>query len=175
VFRRAVCNIRLGLFSLGPHGIRKPAVVQEGQARRRDGLGHGVIFERRVDRAIRKPRPLPANGSCIVPGDPAEWLDDRSMSRVFPDTPRPREKPNGGLGSRKTGYCWTTTSSPEIGRQKIKAIVDRRNHRRHREGLDNLSPADVHLGRGEAILRRRERSKRKAIETGRLRRRKSAA
>ena len=33
-----------------------------------------------------------------------------------------------------------------------------------REPLDNLTPADVYFGRGESILERREKIKRKTIE-----------
>ena len=35
---------------------------------------------------------------------------------------------------------------------------------RYHESLDNLTPADVYFGRGQAILERREKIKRKTIE-----------
>ena len=60
-------------------------------------------------------------------------------------------------------------------RQQIDAFVDHYNHRRYHESLQNLTPADVYFGRGETILRQRERIKRKTIETRRLLRRRSAA
>jgi hypothetical protein len=37
-------------------------------------------------------------------------------------------------------------------------------HCRYHESLDNLTPADVYFGRGQAILERREKIKRKTIE-----------
>jgi transposase len=43
------------------------------------------------------------------------------------------------------------------------------------ESLDNLTPADVYFGRGQTILLRRERIKRKTIELRRLHHRKAAA
>ena len=60
-------------------------------------------------------------------------------------------------------------------RQQIDAFVEHYNHRRYHESLQNLTPADVYFGRGNAILKQRERIKRKTIETRRLHHRKSAA
>ena len=60
-------------------------------------------------------------------------------------------------------------------RQQIAAFVDHYNHRRYHESLQNLTPADVYFGRGQAILKQRERIKRKTIEARRLLHRKSAA
>ncbi len=58
---------------------------------------------------------------------------------------------------------------------QITAFVDRYNHRRYHESLDNLTPADVYFGRGQTVLLQRERIKRKTIEQRRLQRRKAAA
>ncbi|EBA15753.1 transposase, truncation [Roseobacter sp. SK209-2-6] len=46
-------------------------------------------------------------------------------------------------------------------RQQIDAFVDQYNHRRYHESLQNLAPADVYFGRGQTILKQRERIKRK--------------
>jgi transposase InsO family protein len=51
---------------------------------------------------------------------------------------------------------------------QVEAFVDHYNHRRAHESLDNLTPADVYFGRGEAILRERERIKRQTIRQRRL-------
>ena len=59
--------------------------------------------------------------------------------------------------------------------QAIANFVDNYNHRRYHESLKNLTPADVYFGRGETILQRRERIKRKTIEQRRLHHRKLAA
>ncbi len=48
-------------------------------------------------------------------------------------------------------------------------------HCRYHESLSNLTPADVYFGRGQTILLKRERIKRKTIEHRRLQHRKSAA
>ena len=60
-------------------------------------------------------------------------------------------------------------------RQQIEAFVDHYNHQRYHKSLQNLTPADVYFGRGQTILKQRERIKRKTIETRRLLQRKSAA
>ena len=59
--------------------------------------------------------------------------------------------------------------------KSIRAVVEHYNHRRYHESLQNLTPADVYFGRGQAILKQRERIKRATIETRRLLHRKSAA
>src|SRR5215831_12413163 len=45
--------------------------------------------------------------------------------------------------------------------QSIEEFVSYYNNCRYHESLDNLTPADVYFGRGQAILERREKIKRK--------------
>ena len=52
--------------------------------------------------------------------------------------------------------------------QQIEAFVDHYNHQRYHESLDNLTPADVYFGRGESILRNRQRIKRSTLAERRL-------
>ena len=58
---------------------------------------------------------------------------------------------------------------------QIEAFVDHYNHQRYHESINNLTPADVYCGRGQSILKQRERIKRKTMETRRLQYRKYAA
>ena len=46
----------------------------------------------------------------------------------------------------------------------IEEFVSYYNNCRYHESLDNLTPADVYFGRGQAILERRQKIKRKTIE-----------
>lgn len=46
----------------------------------------------------------------------------------------------------------------------VAAFIEHYNHQRYHESLDNLTPADVYFGRGEAILKTRRQIKRKTIE-----------
>src|SRR6266571_2081834 len=48
--------------------------------------------------------------------------------------------------------------------QSIEEFVSYYNNCRYHESLDNLTPADVYFGRGQVILERREKIKRKTIE-----------
>ncbi len=51
---------------------------------------------------------------------------------------------------------------------QIEAFVDHYNHQRYHESLNNVTPADVYFGRNKAILKQRERIKRKTLEQRRL-------
>jgi putative transposase len=51
---------------------------------------------------------------------------------------------------------------------EIAAFVQRYNHRRYHESLSNLTPADVYFGRGQTILFKRARIKRRTIRQRRL-------
>jgi len=55
--------------------------------------------------------------------------------------------------------------------RRIEAFIEHYNHARYHESLDNLTPADVYLGHGPAILAKRQRIKRMTIEHRRLRHR----
>ena len=55
------------------------------------------------------------------------------------------------------------------------AFIERYNHARYHESLDNLTPADVYFGQAERILLERERIKRKTIANRRLQHRLQAA
>jgi hypothetical protein len=54
-------------------------------------------------------------------------------------------------------YC------PEELESALEKFVYTYNHERYHESLQNLTPADVNLGRGELILKERERIKHKSI------------
>ena len=57
----------------------------------------------------------------------------------------------------------------------IGRFVEHYNHQRYHESLNNLTPADVYLGRGQTILLERERIKRQTMQTRRLINRQKAA
>ena len=58
---------------------------------------------------------------------------------------------------------------------QIEAFVAHYNHQRYHESLNNLTPADVYLGRGHIILLEREKIKRQTMQCRRLQHRKNAA
>ncbi len=55
-------------------------------------------------------------------------------------------------------------SNPPELRRAIAEFIEFYNHRRYHEGIGNVAPADVHYGRREAILKRREEQKRVTLE-----------
>ena len=67
-------------------------------------------------------------------------------------------------------YC-----PPGALQTEIAAFVERCNHRRYYESLNNLTPADVCFGRGQTILLERERIKRRTIQHRRLMHHQNAA
>ena len=64
---------------------------------------------------------------------------------------------------------------PEDLKAQIGAFIDYYNNQRYHESLNNLTPADVYFGRGQAIVKHRERIKRKTFEQRRLQHAKAAA
>lgn len=59
--------------------------------------------------------------------------------------------------------------------QQIETFVEHYNHQRYHESLNNVTPADAYFGRAAAILKQRERIKRKTIQHRRLQHRRIAA
>ena len=126
---------------------------------------------------VHKPRLLSDNGSSYISGDLAEWLDDKGMDHVrgAPYHPQTQGKIERWHQTLKNRILLENYFFSEDLKAQIEAFVDHCNHHRYHESINNLTPADVYFGRGQAILKQRERIKRKTIETRRLQHRKFAA
>ena len=126
---------------------------------------------------VHKPRLLSDNGSGYILGDLAEWLDDKGMDHVrgAPYHPQTQGKIERWHQTLKNRILLENYFFPEDLKAQIEAFVDHYNHHRYHESINNLTPAAVYFGRGQAILQQRERIKRKTIETRRLQHRKFAA
>ena len=124
-----------------------------------------------------KPRLLSDNGSSYVAGDLAEWLDEKGMKHIrgAPYHPQTQGKIERWHQTLKNRILLEHYYLPGALEAKVSAFVEHYNHRRYHESLDNLTPADVYFGRGQAILQQRERIKRQTIQTRRLLHRKLAA
>ena len=107
------------------------------------------------------------------------------MRRIIPK-PKARSPPLGRLlCNRLPGNGWHQTLKNRILlendfltgdlERQIEAFVDHYNHQRYHESINNVTPADVYFGRDKAILKQRERIKRKTLETRRLHHRQHAA
>ena len=124
-----------------------------------------------------KPRLLSDNGSSHIPGELAGWLEDQQMEHVrgAPYHPQTQDKIERWHQTPKNRILLENYYLPGDLRQRVDALVDHYNHRRHHDSLQNLTPANVYFGRGQTILKQRERIKHKTIETRRLLYRKSTA
>ncbi len=126
---------------------------------------------------LHKPRLISDNGSSYISGELSDWLEDRQIDHVHgaPYHPQTQGKIERWHQTLKNRILMENYDLPGDLRQQIDAFVDHDNHRRYHESLQNLTPADVYFGRGQTILKQRERIKRRTLETRRLLHRKSAA
>jgi len=126
---------------------------------------------------MHRPRLLSDNGASYISGDLAEWLDDNNMDHVrgAPYHPQTQGKIERWHQTLKNRILLENYFLPGDLKARIEAFITHYNHQRYHESLGNLTPADVYFGRGQTILQKRERIKRKTFEQRRLQHRKSAA
>ena len=107
----------------------------------------------------------------------AEWLGDKKMGRVrgAPYHPQTQGKIERWHQTLKNRILLENYFFPVDLEAQIETFVDHYNHQRYHESINNLTPADVYFGRGEAILKQRERIKLKTMKDRRLQYRKNAA
>ena len=122
-------------------------------------------------KVIHRPRLLSDNGSSYISSDLAKWLNSQSMQHV-------RGAPYHPMTQGKIEHWHHTLKNrilPGDLEAQIAAFVADDNHLRYHESIANLTPADVHFGRGQTILIERERIKRQTIANRRLLHRQQAA
>ena len=136
-----------------------------------------MLLPKSKNRLQPRGRPYTDNGSSYISGELADWLDDRQMDHVrgAPYHPQTQGKIERWHQTLKNRILLENYYLPGDLRRQIDAFVEHYNHQRYHESLQNLTPAYVYFGRGQTILKQRERIKRKTIETRRLLHRKSAA
>ena len=119
---------------------------------------------------VHKPRLLSDNGSSDLSNDLADWLSDNGMSHVrgAPYHPQTQGKIERWHQTLKNRILLENYFLPGDLEQQIEMFVNHYNHRRYHESLNNLTPADVYFGRGQSILAKRDRIKRKTIAKRRL-------
>jgi transposase InsO family protein len=121
-------------------------------------------------RIRHRPRLLSDNGPSYLAGDLAEWLGDHRIEHIrgAPCHPQTQGKIERWHQTLKNRILLENYYLPGELEAQVAAFVEHYNHRRCHESLNNLTPADVYFGRGEAILRERERIKRQTIQQRRL-------
>ncbi len=124
-----------------------------------------------------KPRLLSDNGPSYIAAELAEWIEAQNMSHVrgAPLHPQTQGKIKRWHQTLKNRILLENYFLPGDLERQIEAFVDHYNHRRYHESLDNVTPADAYFGRADAIIKQRERIKRKTIEHRRLQHRMLAA
>jgi transposase InsO family protein len=128
-------------------------------------------------KVVHRPRLLSDNGSSYIAGDLAKWLEDKKIehTRGAPNHPQTQGKIERWHQTLKNRILLENYYLPGDLERQIEDFVGYYNYRRYHESLNNLTPADVYVGRGQTILLERERIKRKTIEQRRLQHAKTAA
>lgn len=127
--------------------------------------------KRTIDRALKKaklvtkqrPKLLSDNGSCYIAIDLKDYLKENiGMDQVHG---RPGHLQTQGKIERyhKNVVQLDYYHAPEELEKALEKFVHYYNNERYHESLNNLTPADVYFGRGEAILQERERIKKKTL------------
>ena len=126
---------------------------------------------------LHKPRLLSDNGPSYVAGELAEYIEANKMSHVrgAPFHPQTQGKIERWHQTLKNRILLENYYLPGDLEAQIEAFVEHYNHQRYHESLKNVTPADAYFGRAQAIIKQRERIKRKTIEQRRLHHRKIAA
>ena len=108
-----------------------------------------------------KPRLLSDNGPCYISGELSEYLQKNGMThtRGRPYHPQTQGKIERWHRSMKNQILLNNYYLPGELQEHLQRFITYYNHERYHESLDNLTPADVFYGRGQAILDQREKIK----------------
>ena len=125
----------------------------------------------------KRPRLLSDNGASYVSGELATWLEAAGIRhlRGAPNHPQTQGKIERWHQTLKNRVLLEHAYLPGELESRIGAFIEYYNHRRYHESLENLTPADVYVGRGPSILNRRQHIRDKTIEQRRLSHRLGAA
>ena len=112
-----------------------------------------------------RPRLLSDNGPCYVSAELADYLKENGMShtRGRPYHPQTQGKIERWHRSMKNQLLLNHYYLPGELEEQLRGFVHYYNHDRYHESIDNLTPADVYYGRGEAIVNQRKRIKQNTI------------
>ncbi len=108
-----------------------------------------------------KPRLLSDNGPSYISNELAQYLEEQDMShtRGKPYHPQTQGKIERWHRSLKNQILLENYYLPGELEDRVRRFVDYYNHEHYHESLNNLTPADVFYGRGQAILDKRENIK----------------
>ena len=117
-----------------------------------------------------RPRLLSDNGASYISGELAEWMDDKKIDHIrgAPYHPQTQGKIERWHQTLKNRILLNNYYLPRELEAQISVFVENYNNKRLHESLNNLTPADVYFGRGQAILEERKRIKKITIQNRRL-------
>ena len=126
---------------------------------------------------LHKPRLLSDNGPSYIAEELADYIEAQKMSHVrgAPFHPQTQGKIERWHQTLKNRILLENYFLPGDLEHQIEAFVEHYNHQRYHESLNNVTPADAYFGRANAIIKQRERIKRKTIEYRRLQHRRNGA
>jgi len=135
--------------------------------------------KRTVDRALfkaqivtkQRPRLLSDNGSCYIATELKEYLKDNyDMDQVHgrPFHPQTQGKIERYHRTLKNVVKLDNYYCPEELQRALDKFVHTYNNERYHESLQNLTPADVYYGRGDLILKERERIKLESLRNRKI-------
>lgn len=114
----------------------------------------------------QRPKLLSDNGPCYISSELAGWLEDNGIghTRGKPYHPMTQGKIERWHRSLKNCICLENHYLPSALKREIEDFVTNYNTRRYHESLNNLTPEDVWLGRGNNILEQRRKIKEKTLK-----------
>lgn len=114
----------------------------------------------------QRPKLLSDNGPCYVSSELKGWLKDHEMdhTRGKPYHPMTQGKIERWHQSLKNRILLENYYLPGDLENRIEEFVTYYNTRRYHESLNNLTPEDVWLGRGQSILEQRRKIKEKTMK-----------
>jgi len=117
-----------------------------------------------------RPRLLSDNGPSYIAEELANYIKVNHMSHVrgAPFHPQTQGKIERWHQTLKNRILLENYFLPGDLKNQIETFVEHYNHQRYHESLDNVTPADAYCGRAQAIIKQRERIKKKTIEQRRL-------
>jgi len=135
--------------------------------------------KRTLDRAIvkariitkQRPRLLSDNGSCYIATELKDYLKKHyNMDQVHgkPFHPQTQGKIERYHRTMKNVVKLHNYYCPSELEAALENFVQVYNHQRYHESLRNLTPADVYYGRGELILKERERIKQQSLKNRKI-------
>jgi len=112
-----------------------------------------------------RPRLLSDNGPSYISSELADWLDKHDMehTRGRPYHPQTQGKIERWHRSLKNQILLENYYFPSELKQRIEEFIQYYNTRRYHESINNLTPEDVFLGRGNVILEKRNKIKLKTM------------